>query len=278
MARQNRKTLEAKFKNGSMPSEIAFADLIDSTLNLIDDGFDKTIKDGLRIFQLGDGRLMSFYQKMETLSPLWFVGLDKATSNLKIGNQFNPNVLTLRSMGGAANATDAIDTAGAARVGVGINKAQPQYELDVAGTIASHGRIGQKDAFAVPADGEWYDITGVLTGCQAFEVVAGAGGRDADGKYALMHAFALCTYHAKNHISYHQAHFGAKCNQLELRWEPVSNENGDFEYILQLRTGASYGNDIWVRYHLTRLWNDAAMYESEVKPERTPISTSRKKK
>ncbi|MCB1947897.1 hypothetical protein [Nitrosomonas sp.] len=272
MAKQNRKTLEAKFKNGSMPSEIAFADLIDSTLNLIDDGFDKTVKDGLRIFQLGDGKLMSFYQKMETLSPLWFVGLDKATSNLRIGNQFNPNVLTLRSIG------EMDKSRGTTRVGVGINTERPQCELDVAGTVAAHGRTGKKDEFAVPADGEWYDISGVLTGCQAFEVVAGVGGRDADGKYALMHAFALCTYYAKNHISYHQAHYGAKCNQLELRWEPVSTESDNFEFVLQLRTGIYYGNDIWVKYHITRLWEDTAMYESEIKPEKLPVSTSRKKR
>ena len=272
MAKQNRKTLEAKFKNGSMPSEVAFADLIDSSLNLIDDGFDKTIKDGLRIFQLGDGKLMSFYQKMETLSPLWFVGLDKATSNLKIGNQFNPHVLTLRSI------EENNHPEGTARFGVGINTEQPQYELDVVGTIAAHGRTGKKDEFAVPADGEWYDITGVLTGCQAFEIVAGVGGRDADGKYALMHAFALCAYHSKNHISYHQAHYGAKCNQLELRWEPVSGASDNFEYILQLRTGASYGEGIWVRYHITQLWEDTAMYDSAVKPSKQPVSTSRKKK
>ena len=54
MARKDRKTLEAKFKNGRMPSEVAFADLIDSTLNLIDDGFEKTAEEGLKIFQLGD--------------------------------------------------------------------------------------------------------------------------------------------------------------------------------------------------------------------------------
>ncbi|MCW5608276.1 MAG: hypothetical protein KIT26_09485 [Nitrosomonas sp.] len=272
MAKHNRKTLEAKFKNGSMPTETAFADLIDSTLNLIDDGFEKTIKDGLRIFQLGEGKLMSFYQKMETLSPLWFVGLDKKTSNLTIGNRFNANVLTLSSI----DQTD--DAAPAGRTGVGINKIQPQYELDVAGTIASHGRIGKKDEFAVPADGQWYDITEVLTGCQAFEVVAGVGGRDADGKYALMHAFALSTYHAKNHISYHQAHYGAKCNQLELRWQTVATEGDNFEYVLQLRTGVSYGSDIWVRYHLTRLWEDAVMYESEIKPDNVSVSAAVTKK
>ena len=272
MTKHNRKTLEAKFKNGSMPTETAFADLIDSSLNLIDDGFEKTIKDGLRIFQLGEGKLMSFYQKMETLSPIWFVGLDKKTANLVFGNQFNANVLTLGRIDGDA------DDAQNKRTGVGINQAHPRHELDVAGVVAAHGRVGKKDRFAVPADGQWYDITEVLTGCQAFEVVAGVGGRDADGKYALMHAFALSTYRAKNHISYHQAHFGAKCNQLELRWQPVSTQSDSFEYILQLRTGASYGDNIWVRYHLTRLWEDIAMFDSEVKPADAPVSATSTKK
>ncbi|MCB1934529.1 MAG: hypothetical protein KDF59_01180 [Nitrosomonas sp.] len=255
-----------------MPTETAFADLIDSTLNLIDDGFEKTVKDGLRIFQLGDGKLMSFYQKMETLSPMWFVKLDKKSSNLTFGNQFNPSVLTLSCIGDADDGTQQSE-----RGGVGINTTQPQYELDVVGTIASHGRVGKKDEFAVPADGHWYDITGVLTGCQAFEIVAGVGGRDTDGKYALMHAFAVSTYHAKNNITYHQAHFGAKCNQLELRWQPLSTDSDNFDYVLQMRTGASYGADIWVRYHITRLWDDVVMFESEVKPDNTPVASKTKK-
>ena len=268
MAKQDRKTLEAKFKNGRMPSETAFADLI----NLSDDGFEKTVDNGLKILQLGDKKLMSFYNtNMKTLSPIWFVRLDQANANLEFGNQFNPNVLVL------SNIDHAQDSTYTARVGVGINKERPEYELDVAGTIAAHGRAGKKGDFTVPADGEWYDITDKLTGCQAFEVVAGVGGRDGEGKYALMHAFALCTYHSKNHITYHQAHYGAKCNQLELRWESVSSETDNFSYILQLRTGASYGDDIWVKYHLTWLWEDDAMYDSVEKPARKPVSTTRKK-
>lgn len=151
-------------------------------------------------------------------------------------------------------------------MGVGINTDNPRFELDVAGTIASHGRVGRRGELAVPADGNWHDITEALTGCQAFEVVAGVGGKDADGKYALMHAFALNAYNGKNHITYHQAHFGARCNRLELRWEPGADAES-FEYTLQLRVESSYGDKIWVNYHITRLWQDPAMYESEKEPE-----------
>jgi hypothetical protein len=261
MARKDRKTLETKFKNGRMPSEVAFADLIDSTLNLIDDGFEKTIEDGLKVFQLGDGKLMSFYQNMATLSAMWFVGIDKTTANLSFGNKDNPHVLTLRSTEGVPS-----ESTIKSRTGVGINTDNPRFELDVAGTIASHGRIGRAGEFPVPADGDWHDITETLTGCQAFEVVAGVGGKDADGKYALMHAFALNAYNDKNHITYHQAHYGAKCNRLELRWQSGANAE-NFEYKLQLRVESAYGEGIWVRYHITRLWHDPMMFESENEPE-----------
>lgn len=244
-----------------MPSEVAFADLIDSTLNLIDDGFEKTVEDGLKVSQLGDGKLMSFYQNMSTLSSMWFVGIDKATANLSFGNPINPHVLTLRSIDPADSGS-----ASAAKMGVGINTAAPRFELDVAGTIASHGRVGQRGEFAVPADGNWHDITEMLTGCQAFEVVAGVGGKDADGKFALMHAFALNTYNTKGHITYHQSHYGAKCNRLELRWQNGENTE-NFEYKLQLRVEAAYGDKIWVNYHMTRLWHDPLMYGSEKEPE-----------
>lgn len=258
MARKNRKTLEAKFKKGKMPSENAFADLIDSTLNLVDDGFEKTVEDGLKVSQLGDGKLVSFYQNMAALNAMWFVGLDRATSNLKIGNQFNPNILTLRSLESLSTESDY-----ASNMGVGINKDNPQYTLDVAGTIASHGRVGCAGGMAVPADGQWHDITQKLTGCQAFEIMAGVGGKDGDGKYALMHAFALSTYNDVSDITYHQAHYGAKCNRLKLRWVTESNKD-NFEYKLQLGVDTSYGDNIWVKYQITKLWFDTAMHGSEI--------------
>ncbi|PSJ18962.1 hypothetical protein [Nitrosomonas supralitoralis] len=271
MAKKNRETLKARFKKGRMPSEDAFADLIDSALNLFDDGFERTPEDGFKIFQLGDGKLISFYQKISTLSPMWFVRIDKTTTNLNFGNENNPYILTLKSVENVDTGSDE-----PSKVGVGININNPQFELDVAGTIASYGRIGRRGQLAVPADGEWHAITETLTGCEAFEVVAGVGGKDADGKFALMHAFALNAYNAKNHITYHQAHYGAKCNRLELRWENAENTE-NFEYTLQLRVESFYGDNIWVKYHVTRLWHDPMMFESEKEPESTYPKVLRKR-
>lgn len=272
MAQKDRKTLEAKFKNGKMPTEAAFADLIDSTLNLIDDGFEKTIEDGLKVFQLGDGKLMSFYENISKRSSMWSISIDKKARNLSFGDKKNSHVLTLQSAGSA-------ETDVAVKAKVGINTDNPRFELDVAGTIASFGRVGRCGELPVPADGNWHSITEMLTGCQAFEVMAGVGGKDDEGKYALLHAFALNAYQDKNHITYHQAYYGAKCNRLELRWLSSANAE-NFEYTLQLRVGSSYGDKIWVNYYLTRLWQDPAMYGSEKSkgPDYPQVFRKRKEK
>lgn len=76
MARRNRDTLRSKFGNGEMPSATAFSELIDSMLNIVDEGFDKTPVDGLKVSQLNQGKLLSFYQNIDVKSPIWSVQLD----------------------------------------------------------------------------------------------------------------------------------------------------------------------------------------------------------
>ena len=79
MAKKNRNTLKNYFKNGSVPSQDQFGDLIDSTLNIIDEGFDKTLADGLKVSQFGDtGKLMSFYKDSLVNNPLYYLNLDQA--------------------------------------------------------------------------------------------------------------------------------------------------------------------------------------------------------
>lgn len=266
MAKQDRETLKGKFRNGKIPSEKEFADLIDSMLNTLDEGFDKSPDDGLKVSQLlNTGRLISFYQNITVESSMWHIGLGQATKNLQFGNQFNKNVLTLRSQRNA-------DTEAGinSRMGVGINTENPQYELDVGGTIASFGRLGRKGEMAVPADGNWYDITDTLSGCQAFEVMAGVGGEDADGKYALTHAFVLNTFNAKSEIDYHRTYYGSKCNRIELRWQKADVSNDTFQYKLQMRVECPYGDNIWIKYYLTQLWFDTLMRESARKPSALP--------
>ena len=270
MGKTNRPRLKERFKNGAMPSEDDFGDLIDSMINILEEGFDKTAEDGLKISQLmGSGKLMSFYEDLAVDSPKWFLELGPRSDEEHYLHFSNPSVdedssvLTLRSLAqwdGSSEYSSA--------VGVGINNRDPHFELDVAGTVAADGRIGRIGKMAVPADGEWYDITGTLTGCQAFEVMAGVGGEDQAGKYALTHALAMNAFNGRGMIEYQQAHFGNRCNRIELQWVEV--DENLFAYKLQLRVECSYGPEVWVQYHITQLWFDTLMEHCNKEPPIPP--------
>nr|WP_315481738.1 hypothetical protein [uncultured Undibacterium sp.] len=260
MTRRTRQMLQEQFQHGKMPTEEDFGDLIESMLNMLDEGFDKTPEAGFKVAQLRDGKLMSFYKDINIGNSLWSLGLEKSNNNLSIQDSRNQALLTLSSSTG-------LD--GIHRNAIGIRQNNPQYELDVAGWVANNGRIGRAGELAVPADGNWYDITEAMTGCQAWEVMAGVGAKDSDGRYALTHAFALNAFNANGSINYHQTHFGNKCSRIELRWisEDISKP---FEFKLQMRVGCSFGDEVWIKYHMTQLWLDTLMLESDQKPLRQP--------
>ena len=93
MTKRNRNTLKNYFLNGSVPTEDQFEDLVDSTLNIIDEGFDKSPSDGLKISQLGDsGRLISFYKENLAGRPLYFIRVDR-DENLVVGTEDSRNIL-----------------------------------------------------------------------------------------------------------------------------------------------------------------------------------------
>lgn len=262
MEKLDRKGLKTKFKKGKMPAEQDFGNLIDSMVNILEEGFDKTADDGLKISQLmGSGRLLSFYENIAVENPQWFLELGIGDNKLHFGTKDTPRVLSLRSY------KEVIDGQATIKIAVGINKETPEATLDVEGTIASSGRMGKANEMEAPADGEWWDITPALTGCEAFEVVAGVGGQDSDGKYALLHAIALNTFNGKSSIKQQQSFFGAKCNRIELRWLAVP-EQGSFHFKLQIRVLCSYCKeksktpDVWIKYHITRLWFDSLMLNS----------------
>ena len=165
-------------------------------------------------------------------------------------------MLTLSSVTGAD---------GIHRSGIGIRQASPQHELDVAGCIASYARVGRAGEMAVPADGNWYDITENMTGCQAWEVMAGVGAKDSEGRYALTHAIAMNAFNSNGTIDYRQTYFGNKCSRIELRWI-ADDEDKPFDFRLQMRVGCSYGENVWIKYHDDQLW--LLMLESDHEPLR----------
>lgn len=253
---QNRSTLRGYFSEGALPTEDHFADLIDSALNMFDEGFDKTAEDGFKISLIGDhDRLISFFRNYSDAQAVWSISYDKDNDRL---------LFVKPTAKGEATAVVAFDPRGR----LGINTREPQYELDVAGVVAAQGRIGANPnkRKTVPADGEWHNITQPLSGCQAFEVMAGVGNKGT-GKYALMQATALNTFNPKgplfnffrrkNRIRYNQAFYLSRGQKIKLRWFGSNDE-----YYLQLRTNCNYGEAIRVRYYLTQLWFDPTMAES----------------
>jgi hypothetical protein len=268
MTSRNRQTLRNFFMAGKLPSQDHFGDLIDSTLNMTDEGFRKSPQNGLEISApVGHDALISLYRDRAPQSPLWSISCNTDHDRLNFNSggapaagDKTPPVLSLD-----AGAPDA-----GARVGV--NTGAPRYALEVAGAVGSEGRIGTyppPDSAPAIADGRWYSITPMLTGCQAFEVMAGTG-RRGTGRFALLHAVALNTFNPdsglleflspRKRIRASNAYYGKRCDQLQLRWSGNSGDRA--EYSLQIRTRCDYGGEQpGIRCFVTRLWFDEQMLE-----------------
>ncbi len=277
MSRQSRETLKAYFAKGRRPSEDEFADLIDSTLNIMDEGFRKTPADGLRVTSLGDNHaLMSFYTpKSSDGRAEWSVGFDKSFDGLAIHRPATPDqpILALHP---------------AARLGV--NTGSPQDALDVRGVARAEGRRG-REVDGLIANGRFQALTGDLHGCQAFEVIAGVGLPES-GQFALVHAIALNAFNPiwwdnlfslKKPIREHHAYYSRPADRLQLRWvaasdNPTRGHGEGATYSLQIRTRRDYqaarrtrgdlreNEETPIRAFVTQLWFDD-MFSARARPE-----------
>lgn len=293
MTKQDRPTLKSFFRNGALPGAEHYRDLIDSTVNQVEDGFSKTVPDGLRIHSAGSSlRLLSFYEGAGTPDPSWVIEHGNLQGALhlrpKLGKQAllgttaaDGNNTTRRKLGPAqggdpsppeATVLPGLSLTHDGRIGV--SHEDPAWRLDVQGVARMAGRIGvpTPKIAAVPADGKWHDITLPMTGCQAFEVMAGAGAERYEGRYSMLHAIAMNAFHPRNPIlnwlfgrraiRAQTAVYGSYADRLRLRWVPT----GERHYFkLQLRTNANFGAERVVRYYLTRLWFDSFMQGSQEK-------------
>lgn len=258
MAKKNRSTLKRYFREGAVPSSDQFGDLIDSSLNMIDEGFDRSATHGVEISLVGEhDKLISFFRNASETDAVWSVNYDKSQDKL----------FFLRP-GPDEEEEAPLTLAPAAKVGV--NNRDPKWNLDVAGVVAAEGRIGANPSGqqTVPANGEWHNIAGPFNGCQALEVMAGAGNKGT-GKYALLKATALNTFNPrgwifnflnlKKRINVQQAYYLGRSTRLKLRWVGEGTE-----YFLQIRSNTSYGDGIHIRYYITKLWFDEDMSDSWV--------------
>ncbi|MBE1160676.1 hypothetical protein [Dyella acidiphila] len=267
MTIRNRESLRSYFSDGALPTQEHFADLIDSMLNMSDEGFRKSVERGFEISAAaGYEALLSFFRDQDPDLPLWSVLFGGAQGQLLIRANGEPP---------ADGETDTrppllcLDPSGR----IGIRNASPAAALDIDGMLRSKGRSGSyARAHAVPllANGQWQDLTDDLDGCQAFEVTAGAG-HQGKGSFALVHAVALNTYNPtlgilnflnrKRGIRSTDAFYARRCDRLQLRWQGSSGRNAS--YRLQIRSGCDYGSGIAINAHVTQLWFDPHMQKGQ---------------
>ncbi|PCJ21796.1 MAG: hypothetical protein COB04_02430 [Gammaproteobacteria bacterium] len=238
-----------------MPSAENFGHLIDSTLNIAEEGIERTKDDGFKISSpSGTSTLFSFYKSSQSASE------PVCKASLAGGAKGDLNQLRVSSA-----SQDALLNIDLDNDRIGIAESAPAHALDVNGVVASKGRIGTYAQGGVLADGGWHAITKPLYGCQGFEVMAGVGLKNS-GKYALLQAVALNTHNPKGiffnwlrrktPIKSTQAHYRSRLDKIQLRW----CETGEGErYQLEIKTNSDYGQGIQIRFQLSQLWFDAEM-------------------
>jgi hypothetical protein len=242
MAKRNRITLKKFFVRGKMPTEEHFSDLIDSMLNIVDEGFEKTPKNGLSLAPLDEeGHVASIFQKIEDEESKWSITLEKGTGKLVI-RQFDGTPLLVLSEDGK----------------VGIGTEEPRFQLQTSETAGFYGRAGTFTAGEVPADSYWHNVTDPLDGCYAFEVMAGCG-KQQYGKYALLVATAVQCFGAHPRIRKTQSFYGSRFNKIMIRWRKVNGKS-----ILQMKTRYNYGPGILISYNISSLWDNHGMFRNQI--------------
>ncbi|WP_188459119.1 hypothetical protein [Psychroflexus planctonicus] len=245
MALINRQTLKNYFKKGGFATEKHFIDLIDSTLNSVDDGISKTSNEGLKLSSAKENsKLLSFFKNKAQEKADYSVSLNSnGMEGLSFDNSKDESIIKLSKKGN-----------------VGVNTGNPKYNLEVNGTLAVKTRLGVYATGFVPADGNWHSIISNLDGICAFEIIAKAEGNIGNGYYSVAHCIALSTFggkRSKNKIKLTSAYYERYFRRISFRWVGELHN-----FSLQVRTRANYGissetkESFKIKYNITNLIAD----------------------
>lgn len=232
MAKTNRRTLKEYFGKGKKPDSGQFADLIDSMLNIVDDGFNKSAERGLQLSPLDDeGAVMEIRQNILDNEPAWIVALGKGGElHIHRGLEEDP-LLTLSQEGTISLGT------------------KDKVRLEINGTVHADSFAGNYLQGKVPANGQWQNIGEMDYGCIGYQIEA-ACGLKGKGRYALASVTAMHCFGKHPKIRSTHSWFGSRFNKIQFRWRSEG-----LNAILQVRTRSDYGEDVWVHYSIKRLFD-----------------------
>ncbi|MCT4616105.1 MAG: hypothetical protein N4A49_14675 [Marinifilaceae bacterium] len=239
MAKRNRATLKEYFRQGEMPSEEHFSDLIDSMVNIVDEGAENTSENGLCVHPINnEGRLIGFFKKITDKLPLFSFNLAKTTDSLVISRSDEQDE-------DKEDITFCIDSKG--RVGIG-DEAK-EYQVETTGMVGMAGRAGTFIRTVLPADGKWQNITNPLKGCWALEIVAACGNPKRNG-FALAVGKVINCFGKRPVIDIKQSWYGSNCKKLMFRWLKLKEGN-----ILQVKSRCDYHDDTKIKINVSKLWD-----------------------
>jgi len=279
-----REVLYEAFGQGKVPTKEDFKNLIDSSVNIEDEGFRVSPENGVEIVLPEDGSsVVTFFLEKDPETPVWRIALDRKESRPRLHFQRLVDSAPGTDHDAHRNREEEPLLTLSPDGKIGVNNRHPARDLDVGGWIKASGRIGtvpkvREETYddgterpRVLADGEWHNITEKLYGCFAFEIVAGLAGRPRQGHYSLVRAIAMNTYdprgwyfnfmRRKNKIRTHQAYY-LRRDRLELRWHRQRSFERH-ECVLQIRSRREVTDDLRqpvpIDYHLTELWHNPEM-------------------
>lgn len=231
MAKTNRKTLKEYFGKGKKPNSEQFADLVDSMLNIVDDGFSKSPEKGLLLSPLNEeGAVMEVRKDILNDEASWIVGLGKEEELHIYRDEKDTPYLTLHKDG---------------RIELGsINN---KVNVDVHGSIAAQSFTGTQLQGKVPADGFWHPVGEMEYGCRSYHITA-ACGLENGGKYAITNVTAMHCFGKHRRIRSCNSWFGNRFNRIQFKWRVDGLNCG-----LQVRTHSNYGSDVWIHYRILSL-------------------------
>lgn len=257
MAIKTRAQLKEYFKNGNVIKEQYFTNLIDSTLNQAEDNLENSHANGLMLKPSKTGnKFISFFKNVCNSSkafPIFFMEMlseakGKNVLSFSASPEGFPNVI--RRILSISTVFDKANKRFSSMLGV--NTANPEYTLDVNGTIGVKCISGNfKDATIKPgsvvADGNWHAIVKGQKGFKCFEVSASVS--YGKTKLALHGKTLFIDGENENQLlSVPDDRLLFTKNHLDLKW--FKNGNG---YDLKIRTRNKLDSKLVINYKLTKI-------------------------